>query len=107
MSHSIDASGPFAQTVCDALRQVVDPELGMNVVELGLIYRVDADDAGVLVEMTMTSPGCPMSESIVEDARAMIREALPEVARIDIELVWDPPWTPERMDEQARTFFGW
>lgn len=107
MSQSIDACGPLAQTVCDALRQVVDPELGMNVVDLGLVYRVEADEARVLVEMTMTSPGCPMGESILEDARAMIREAVPGAQRIDVELVWDPPWTPERMDEQARTFFGW
>ncbi len=107
MSNTIETSGPLAQTVCDALRDVVDPELGMNVVDLGLVYRVQADPSRIAVEMTMTSPGCPMGESIVEDARAAIGMALPEVPELSIELVWDPPWTPERMDEQARGFFGW
>jgi len=107
MTTAIDASGPLAQPVCDALRGVVDPELGMNVVDLGLVYRVRADEAAVEGAMTMTSPGCPMGESIVEDARAAIAEAVPGVHRIDVALVWDPPWTPDRMDEQARGFFGW
>jgi metal-sulfur cluster biosynthetic enzyme len=107
MSNTIETSGALAQTVCDALRDVVDPELGMNVVDLGLVYRVQADASRIAVEMTMTSPGCPMGESIVEDARAAIAMALPDVPELSIELVWDPPWTPDRMEEQARGFFGW
>lgn len=107
MSVGIDASGPLAQAVCDALREVVDPEVGMNVVDLGLVYRVHADPALVSVEMTMTSPGCPMGESIVEDAREAIAAAVPQAARVEVALVWDPPWTPDRMDAHARGFFGW
>lgn len=107
MSIPIDASGPLAEAVCDALRQVVDPEVGMNVVDLGLVYRVYADPALVSVEMTMTSPGCPMGESIVEDARQAIAAVVAGEPRVEVALVWDPPWTPERMDAQARGFFGW
>ena len=107
MSNWIETSGPLAQAVCDALEQVVDPELGMNVVELGLVYRIAAQAGSVEVDLTMTSPGCPVAESIVEDARAAIGQALPEAGDIRIEIVWDPPWTPERMSEQARGFFGW
>ncbi len=107
MALQLVATGSLAQLVQDALTSVVDPELGMNVVELGLVYLIDAEPERILVQMTMTSPGCPVGESIVEDARAAIRGALPQAREIGVELVWDPPWTPEMMSEGARGFFGW
>ena len=107
MGPQLVATGSLAHVVQDALRAVVDPELGMNVVELGLVYLVEAEPQRVRVEMTMTSPGCPMGESILEDARAAIGMAVPEAEEISVELVWDPPWTPEMMSEDARGFFGW
>lgn len=95
------------ERVLDALRQVDDPEVGMNIVELGLVYGVDAGPARISVQMTMTSAACPMGEDIVEDALHAIRRAFPGVDDVDVELVWDPPWTPARMSAQARDFFGW
>lgn len=94
------------ETVYEALRTVMDPEAGMNVVELGLVYGVRVACDAVRVDMTMTSPACPMGESIVADAEAAIRAAAPH-ARVEVGLVWDPPWTPDRMSDAARQFFGW
>ena len=99
-------AGVAEDTVYDALRMVMDPEAGMNVVDLGLVYGVTVMGDAVRVDMTMTSPACPMGESIVADAEAAIRAAAPH-ARLEVGLVWDPPWTPDRMSDAARQFFGW
>jgi metal-sulfur cluster biosynthetic enzyme len=93
--------------VWDALRRVVDPEVGENIVELGLVYRVDLRPGAVAVEMTMTTPACPASGSIAEEAESAIRDACPEAAQVTVEVVFDPPWTPERMSEEAKRRFGW
>ena len=93
--------------VRDALCGVMDPEAGMNIVDLGLVYAIDLIDDGVQVQMTMTSAACPMAEMIVDEARVAIEGALPLGTPIKIELVWDPPWTPERMSGLAREQFGW
>ena len=81
----------------------------MNIVDLGLIYRIDAADNGnaVTIEMTMTSPACPMGEMIVEEVEAVLRELLPESVQADVRLVWSPPWSPVLMSEEARKHFGW
>lgn len=93
--------------VRDALSQVMDPEAGMNIVDLGLIYGIDVSDEGVQVQMTMTSAACPMADMIVDDAYAALEGALPRNTPVEIEMVWDPPWTPERMSGLARDHFGW
>lgn len=93
--------------VYEALRTVLDPEVGVNVVDLGLVYAVDCDDQGVRVKMTMSTPACPLGESIIEDARAAIRNAVGDKVNIAIELVWEPEWTPERMTDVARDALGW
>ena len=94
--------------VRDALRQVLDPEAGMNIVDLGLVYDIQASDAaGVQVQITMTSAACPMAEMIVDDAYGQLAAALPAETPVEVELVWEPPWTPERMSELARSMFGW
>lgn len=93
--------------VWDALRTVVDPEVGENIVDLGLVYRVEVKPGTVSVEMTMTTPACPAAGSIAEEAEAAIRNACPEAADVRIEVVFDPPWTPERMSAEARARFGW
>lgn len=92
--------------VRDALRDVVDPEVGMNIVDLGLVYGVETSDDRIAVRMTMTSAGCPMSETILESARAALQAAAPS-ASIELELVWEPPWTPDMMSGIARGHFGW
>jgi metal-sulfur cluster biosynthetic enzyme len=98
---------PTEETVWEALRAVDDPEVGMNVVDLGLVYGVEVRGNDVSVSITMTSPACPLGDVIIENASAAIRAAAPRAAKIDVALVWDPPWTPERMSEAARRRVGW
>lgn len=94
--------------VRDALRQVMDPEAGMNIVDLGLLYGIDTDADGLTtVQLTMTSAGCPMTGMILDDAQAALERSLGADAPVRVELVWDPPWTPERMTDLAREHFGW
>jgi metal-sulfur cluster biosynthetic enzyme len=103
-----DAKAPPSEdAVWDALRTVDDPEVGMNVVDLGLVYGVEVRGDDVSVRLTMTSPACPLGDAIVENAHAAIRAAAPAAGKIDVALVWEPPWTPERMSEAARRRFGW
>lgn len=98
---------PSEDRVRDALRAVDDPEVGMNIVDLGLVYRVDVAPELVRVELTMTTPACPMGELITDNARRAVAAALPQNVAVDVVLVWDPPWTPDRMSEGARQTFGW
>jgi metal-sulfur cluster biosynthetic enzyme len=98
---------PTDDAVWDALRTVNDPEVGMNVVDLGLVYGVTVEGADVRVALTMTSPACPLGDVIVENAAAAIRAAAPAARTVDVALVWDPPWTPDRMSDAARAKFGW
>lgn len=88
------------------LECVYDPELGVNLVDLGLIYRLDVKDGEVQVEMTLTTPGCPMSDSMpgaVE--RALL--TVPGVSSASVEVVWEPRWKPEMMSERATRELGW
>lgn len=93
--------------VRQALKAVEDPEAGMSVVDLGLVYGISVGDGKVQVDMTMTSPACPASEFIVDEAAAAIRAAAPEGTDVEVRLVWDPPWTPELMSGEAKSRFGW
>ena len=89
-----------------ALRAVKDPELGLNIVDIGLIYDTAVNEAGeVRVTMTLTSPGCPSGAEIMQDARTVLGD-LEGVSKVDIDLVWEPYWTPERMDPRVRAFLG-
>lgn len=98
---------PVPDTLLEALRQVMDPEAGMNIVDLGLVYRLEILHERVQADLTMTSPACPLSEGILSDARAVLQAAVPEAWQVEVSLVWDPPWGPERMSERARLHFGW
>src|SRR3954464_9110920 len=85
-----------------ALQTVFDPEIPLNIYDLGLIYKLALDPANaVKVEMTLTAPGCPVAGDIVADVRRKI-EAIPEVPKVTIDLVWDPPWTRDRLSDEAR-----
>lgn len=98
---------PDESEVWDALRTVSDPEVGENVVDLGLVYGVECAPGRVQVEMTMTSPACPMSGSIAEEVESAIRNACADAQEVIVNIVFDPPWTPERMSEEVRRRFGW
>lgn len=104
----LTSSVPFdAETVRDLLRQVVDPEVGVNIVDLGLVHRIDLTPQRLLIEMTMTSPACPMGEMIIDDAHAALAAGLPEGCVAEIVLVWEPPWEPSMMSERSRQNLGW
>ena len=95
-----------AETVRKALRAVKDPELGLNIIDLGLVYDVEVSDAGKAhVRMTLTSPGCPAGGEIIQSVRDVAGE-LDGITDVDVELVWEPYWTPEKMDPRVRAFLG-
>lgn len=93
------------QTILNVLCQIHDPELEINIVDLGLIYGVRIEDGHVEVQMTMTSPGCPMHEVITDAAQGSI-EAIPGVNSVEIQLVWTPPWTPDFLSAEAKAQLG-
>ncbi|HEV8324069.1 MAG TPA: SUF system Fe-S cluster assembly protein [Myxococcota bacterium] len=92
--------------VIEVLRSVYDPEIPVNIYELGLVYDVQVDDAGAVnVKMTLTAPACPVAGSLPGEVEAKLR-AIPGVASAKVELVWEPPWGPDRMTEEARLQLG-
>lgn len=93
------------QDVFNALKGVIDPELGINVVDLGLVYGVEINEEAVRVEMTLTSPGCPLAGLIDQMVKSAVGK-LEGVERVELELVWDPPWIPAMMSEEIREEFG-
>ncbi|HYM01461.1 MAG TPA: metal-sulfur cluster assembly factor [Stellaceae bacterium] len=99
-------SPPTVEAVEAALREVIDPELGYNIVDLGLIYDVAIDERGaVAIVMTTTSPGCPATAALEEGARACAA-LVPGAAGVDVQMVWQPRWTPARMSAEAKQHFG-
>jgi metal-sulfur cluster biosynthetic enzyme len=97
------------EAVREALKQVVDPELFVNIVDLGLVYVVDVQPAGdkvdIKIEMTMTSPACPAGPQLVSQTNNVVG-ALEGVGKVDVKVVMVPPWTPDRMTEEARDQLG-
>lgn len=98
---------PDEEAVRAMLRRVIDPEVGANIVDMGLVYAVDIAPGNVRIKMTMTSPACPMGEMILDDVRAVLAERLPAGWQSDVALVWSPPWEPSMMSERTRENFGW
>ncbi|HSJ99183.1 MAG TPA: metal-sulfur cluster assembly factor [Myxococcota bacterium] len=98
------AIGPL---VTRALHRVIDPEMALDIVELGLVYAVEADERAVRVRITMTSAACPVTELIVDGVAEELHRELGEDVEVDVEVVWDPPWGPERMSDRARSAMGW
>jgi FeS assembly SUF system protein len=93
---------PSQDAVIDAIATIYDPEIPVNIYELGLIYAVDiADDGTVKVEMTLTAPGCPSAQELPVQVREAVL-AVPGVTSAEVETVWDPPWDPSRMTDEAR-----
>ena len=96
---------PTREEVFEALHQVEDPELGMDIVDLGLLYDVEVNDAKVKVTYSLTSMGCPAGAMIQEDIDRVVRE-MPGVEDVEAELTFEPPWSPERMSEDAKFILG-
>ena len=88
-----------------ALSGVVDPELGLNIMDLGLVYGVEMTGDKVTITMTLTTPGCPMHDSMKQSVENVVRRLEPG-KEAEINVVWDPPWTPEKMTPDARTHLG-
>ena len=101
-------SGPeeLRLPIRNALSRVVDPEVAMTIVDVGLVYGVQVDDKQVQVRVTMTSAACPVVDVIVDDIWCELSRVVPESLRIDVELVWEPPWSMERLSEDAKLQLG-
>ncbi len=94
------------EDVREGLKNVYDPEIGVNIVDLGLVYDADIEENGnVLVTMTLTSLGCPLGPVIVQEVTNALKD-LPGIGEVDVKLVWSPPWTPEMMSEEAKDELG-
>ena len=95
----------LAANVIDALREIYDPEIPVNIYDLGLIYRVQIENGDAEVDMTLTTPGCPVAQSFPGMVESSIRK-VPGVKSAKVELVWDPPWTQDKLSEEARLQLG-
>jgi metal-sulfur cluster biosynthetic enzyme len=95
------------EQVRSALREVVDPELGINVVDLGLVYSIEVESDHVRIAMTMTTPACPVHAYLAETVERALREQGPDVRSVRVDLVWEPPWDPAMMSESAKRQLGW
>ena len=92
--------------ILSALKAVIDPELGINIVDLGLVYHAARNDGGIDISLTMTTPACPLGEMMSEEIELVLRRCFPEVTDVRVEIVWDPPWSPELMSEESRRQLG-
>ncbi len=107
---SIDAAEAGAGTVTLdqarlVLRRVKDPELNLNIVDLGLVYDIQVEGDDISVDMSLTSPGCPSGPEIMGEAEKQLR-TVPGVGDVKINLIWSPPWTPDRIEPRVRTYLG-
>lgn len=98
-------SAPTRDELREALKDVFDPELGYNIVDLGLVYEIEIADAVVTVTMTLTTPGCPASDMIQGGVKQRLEE-VQEVDGVNIDLVWEPAWSPQAMSPVAKEYFG-
>lgn len=92
--------------ILGALTQVIDPELGVNIVDLGLVYGGELRDGQVSVRMTMTTPACPMEELLMEMVHSALLREIPEARTVDVDVVWEPAWSPSRMSDAAKAQLG-
>ncbi len=87
------------------LRRVKDPEINLNIVDMGLVYDIVVDGRDVRIDMSLTSPGCPSGPEIMGDAERELR-SIPDVGEVTVNLVWSPPWTPDRIEPRVRAYLG-
>ncbi len=102
-----DGPERLRQPVIDALTRVVDPEVALSIVDVGLIYGVAVTGDKLHVQLTMTSAACPVADVILEEAEIELASIVPPGMQISLELTWEPPWSPDRMSQRSRRFMGW
>ena len=102
-----DGPEEFRAAVVAALGRVVDPELAMTIVDVGLIYGVTVEGNEMRVRLTMTSAACPVADVIIDDVWHELSKVLPAAITIDTDLVWEPEWTSDRMSDRAKKVMGW
>ncbi len=100
-----DEPPPSADQIKLALRKVKDPELNLNIIDLGLVYDIRVDGSDVQIDMTLTSPGCPAGPQIMTDIERAV-QAIPGVDHVGLNLIWTPFWTPERIEPRVRAYMG-
>ena len=106
MTETIPGTAPTPDAVRKALRAVKDPELNLNIIDIGLVYDIEVSEAGeVHVRMTLTSPGCPAGTEIIDEVKNVAGD-MEGVQAVEVELVWEPYWTPDKMDPRVRAFLG-
>ncbi len=96
---------PDSETVWEALRSIPDPEYGLNIVDMGLIYEVECTDGGIHVIMTLTTPSCPSGEWIYEGVKTALNN-LSDAGMVEVDMVFEPPWTPEMLSAEGQEFLG-
>lgn len=95
------------EMVLTAIKAVIDPELGLNIVDLGLIYSVDIEEDGrITITMTLTTPGCPLHASFAQEIERVLWQSIPDLTGVQVELVWDPPWNPVMISPEGRALLG-
>lgn len=90
----------------ELLKQVYDPELGVNIVDLGLVYNIQYHPGKVYVKMTLTTPGCPMHDTIVGGVERILKDHM-KIDEVEVKIVWDPLWSPDKMSEEAKEILGY
>ncbi|MFZ6032688.1 MULTISPECIES: metal-sulfur cluster assembly factor [unclassified Melioribacter] len=89
------------EKILNLLKHVIDPEIGINIVDLGLIYDINITEHDIIVKMTLTTPGCPMHNSMIDGVKNIISNYAPS-KKVNVDLIWEPAWTPDRMSNEAR-----
>ena len=105
MAPATEPGGDLYENVIQALREIYDPEIPVNIYDLGLIYGVEIDEGHVIVTMTLTTPHCPVAESMPGEIEMRVG-AVPGVGSAEVNLVWDPPWDPQKMSDEAKLELG-
>lgn len=106
-NYPYDGPADLREPILQALHRVVDPEVAMSIVSVGLVYGVRVTPERLHVVMTMTSAACPVTDLIMDDTQAELEDITPAGMAVDLELVWEPPWTTDRMSARAKALMGW
>lgn len=107
MKTCFKSTSPQTQCIFDVLSQVIDPEAGENIVDLGLVYGVELNQNTAKITLTLTSSACPVGEILLEDIHETLTKKLPSEMVFTIDLVWEPPWDPDMMSPEAKQRLGW